>query len=435
MISRFPDTRITVLGELIKRIRHGNEDNYVLCITELPDERYIDIYSEVFEEDICNRGQLDISIILSCIKKVMINWKHYFGDGDLSSIHGKLIRHITKNVNYLLSLKDQAVQYMEDNDPDRIIAQVTCPVRKYKTIFYQVINPDNEIINDKNSVFRDAKASSTFISSKDITNWPNIAVSILFTNFHLVHCNLPQSKFELIKFDADYRPKTQARCTELRYKSLTEDRRTLNTKAVTEYVDHIKQYVRMNPNIRIGKKVDLLSILTEIKQDIELCTDSIDTDTEYYAPTSKYSYARYLGQPDSGEVDQPSISVEDQIKIVENKTNIRMKETVNPVTKFIIKKFDVKFELLDTNKYKFAEEEETIPALRNCLTYECLLCSKTFSSMMATEEVGRHIIHTHGPEPDWLCVKCGKSYSTRKLSCERWNHSCPSKKVKKKKAM
>lgn len=435
MNSLFSDTRITVLGELIKRIRHGGEDNYVVCITELPDERYIDIYSEVFEEDICKHSQMDISIILSCIKSVMISWKHYFRDKDLPSVQDRLQRHITKNVNHLMTLKDQAIQYMEDKDPDRIIAQVTCPVRKYKTIFYQVITPDNEIINDKNYICRDAKRSSVFISSKDIINWPNIAVSVVFNNFHLVHCNLPHSKFELIKFGTDYRPIAKERCTELRYKSLAEDRRTLNAKVVAEYVDHIKQYVRMNPHIRIGKKVDLLSILTELKQDMEMCTDTIDTETEYYAPTSKYSYVRYLGQPDGGEADQPSITVEDQIKVVENKTNIRMKETVSPVTKFNVKKFDVKFELLDSNKYKFSAEDETIPALRNCLSYECLLCSKTFSSMTATEEVGKHIVHSHGPEPDWLCVKCGKSYSTRKLSCERWNHTCPSKKNKKKKVL
>ncbi|XP_077285141.1 uncharacterized protein LOC143910512 [Arctopsyche grandis] len=391
---------------------HTNQEYWKKKVNRLTGKNCKAIISHLTEK---KPREIMMNLDVSCFKILLHRWKGWSRCAELSvdQLYSNLHKYLTHNWNHVepfLSTYIDKVQKKELCKEEGLV--VSCPLKWLKSLFYF-----KAVGNHVYNMTLPKDQWEKHISTECLSNWPFVSIRMTLPNFEMVHKNFNHDEFAVVNlnhrlnnFIADCPMNTKLH---YRHSQFTD---TYISSFVITYISQLKFMLTHQSVVTTKKRDDIMAALNEFTKDLVLATDSVDTNTEYYANLTPHPYIRYLGDntpPPENVAEEETVTV-------------RLKQITYPAVKFELVKFSCQYNLTTDGKLSFILSDNFASSniLNNCLSYECTLCNLTYNSFLAPYELSVHLVNNHGFEPNWLCSFCGVSFNTEDLSLSRWSHSC-----------
>lgn len=423
-----------MLSKILATINSNPKESHVMeVITRMQNADMRNIYVEVYKTDITKLSSIVTSIVYLSIKTLLKNWKGFYRVMNQEDMKNDLLQYLKENLDYVISTADGRIIECELNntiESEKVSVELCCPYRKLNSIFYTGIHPStNDILNLKPSNY----CIPQRYDMTELVNWPFMETNIQFPDFKITRSNIFSSEFKLIKLASHYKPTVNSETMSLKYKQLTKNVESFPNTFILTFMKQLRHKLGLLDCLYPSNvKISILSVLTAFEKDIALCTEEIDTNTEYFCHLSK-GYVRYLAMPMDEKKSKMDglIKYEDQIKLDKNCDNIRLQQIIYPTAKFHLSTFNIMY---DTDKkddgYVFSIAQEMVHNLFQYISFKCCLCLFQCSGANSKRNLEQHLNTVHAVEADWHCPKCKKGFPMQILSSRRWQHECVKKKKK-----
>lgn len=478
-----------ILTKFLEEIKTNPKNSHITTVVNsLKNEDLKNIYFEVYHTAITKLSKLISCIIYASIKMLLEKWKGYYRVQDKSNMLKDLLEFLKENLDYVKETVNEKVaecakvttkheKVNSRNTLDRVnmkakkvcarikpqnvnasttseqvnvniilqgidarttpekenpcttsenVIMLMCPYNKLKSAFYSKLHPtENSFIQCNKAPQKDLKIYSYIYKMSELVNWPGIEIKLQLSNFVISRQNMNKTEFKLVSLSPNFTVNIQTESTELKYhKNEGYENDSFPSEFILAFFKQLKREILPLPYTNNLKK-SVLSILSAFEKDVSLCTEEMDTNTEYFYNLNRYPYVRFLAQVPSHH-SRPLIRHQEQISLDENSENVRLQQVFNPYVKFILSVFHVTYDLDNNLGYVFSIPRNYIYSLFNfsSITFKCCLCDFQCVGLRSNEALKNHLNSVHSVEPDWCCPFCEKGFTMQYLTANRWQHFC-----------